>query len=170
MPSAAHDPDVTRAIGYAYIAAIAAWTLIIIVLVIVDPSPVHAAIGVAFGLPLLFMWFNHKKLIAADEHEMLRTGILSIGIVITVTLMNRLIADYQGSQGPMAFLVLFGLGTLLLSVLDFYFGPRWMGLTRHIRIILQTFAVGATALAAGLYCIHRRAVGFCVVPNADVKR
>jgi amino acid transporter len=158
-----HNARVTDIIGYTYMAAIAVWIIVIILVTCLDPSFVHPLLGCVFGTPLLLLWYNKDSLTPEDECEIYGGGVLAIGIVVTVSILNHISTSYNGSYGLMAFLVVLALTTLLLSVLDFYLGTRWMRLSRHIRIILKTYSIGFTALVVCMYFLHRKTAGFCVV-------
>jgi hypothetical protein len=109
------------------------------------------------------LWYNKDRLNHEDECEIYGGGVIAVGIVIMVSVLNYVSTNYDGNQGVMAFLVLLALISLLLSVLDFYLGPSWMRLSRHIHIIFKNYAIGFTALVVGMYFLHRKSVGFCPV-------
>jgi uncharacterized membrane protein len=150
--------DQRRPICIAHVTALVVWIIVVFYVYYIDPKFVHLIVGVIFGIPLFLFWYNPAP--ANDIYSLARTGMLSIGIVIAVSLLNNLSDNYTGNHSLMATLVCASLFCVLLTATDFYFGPKWISLTYHLRIIVQTFSVGLIGLAIGLYYVHRRSTGF----------
>lgn len=144
------------AIGGVYLAVATIWATAVAVLTYAARTPLMAVIGYIFLLPLLLFYWNSWDLCDSHEAEMSRSGVLSIGIIVTVTLLNQLSANYTGPQGIMTGLYFASLILILLSVPDYYFGREYIALTRHVRIILQILGIGTIALAVTLHFTHRR--------------
>lgn len=154
-PSDPTRKSVVEMIGFLYGTILVVWIIYAIVVFAFAKSKLVALVGAAFSIPLFLLWFNRHSILCTDEEEMIRTGTLSIGIVIVVSLLNHVTSSFTGSRPLMGALICVALLTLLISVPDFFFGHEYMSLTRHVRICFQTLAVGSVALAVALYYANR---------------
>ena len=159
--------DECKSVEYLHLGALIVWICVVLAVFWFDPNWIHLLVGIIFATPLFLFWYNPSC--ERDVNSMVRNGMLAIGLVVTVTLLNNLSDNYDGNHQLMSVLICSSLILVLLTATDFYFGPDWMSLTYHVRIVIQTFAVGVIALAIGLYYMHRRSSGFTKASLLNIK-
>lgn len=143
-----------------YIIAAIILVLVTTYVFVMDRSFLYLGVSGLFITSLLLMAWNGSSMQILDEDEMLRSGVLSVSIVIVVSLISSMAGNFSGNHGTMALLIFLSLLSVLLTVPDFYFGRDWTPLTRHLRIAAQILAVSFVALCVVMFFHNKTSVGW----------
>lgn len=161
MPSEDERPEnMPLVLALIHVVSLVVWICIVMYTYQTHPHLVFVLLGVAWILPIVLLIAGAFKITPEDEVEMMNSGVLSISVIIIITLVSSMSNNFQGDHKTMAVLVFLTLIFVLFTVPDFYFGHRWMPVTRNVRIVFQLLSVSTASLAVGMFFVNRRSIGW----------
>lgn len=131
------------------------WILLVSCLSLHRISCVTLAIIVIPLLVFLLGYYSCSSLNREIEDEMFKANFLTIGLIIALPLLLHVSKEYTGNANQMNLIIILSLIFSLLSLLDIWIRKKWLSVTKHIRSVLQTFALTLFILALYLFFLDK---------------
>jgi hypothetical protein len=128
---------------------------------------VSGVVGFLIGLTPLVLFtistISIPYLTSNVEDEMFRANFLSLGLVVVIPLFGLMSANYKGDQRQFLLLLLLAIVFAMLSLVDIWLSPNYMSVAKHVKSVLQIYAIFMLVYAIWLYGSR------CAKPSFDAK-
>lgn len=151
-----YDRDVQVAIFTVYSVFAIIWITIMIYILQREYHIIHVLVGLLPMVSVFLGLSNIRKMRTEDDIEMTNRSILPLGLIFGIGMMEKLANNYEGNTELFFGLVFAGIIFILFSIPDYYFGSRYMSVTRHIRNAIQAICTGIFGIALSLFFVNRK--------------
>lgn len=137
-----YSPDVAFSVKVVYVIAILLWIVVIAWLGLYKGDTVAwLFICIPFVL-FIFAMINSDSITIETEDLVFQSNYLTVGLLIVIPLLTWMNRDYKGNDKDKFVSLLVAMVVfILLSMLDIWVKKEYISVIRHIKSVLETFAV-----------------------------
>ena len=85
------------------------------------------------------------------EDQMFKANFLSLGLVVVIPLFGLMSSNYKGDKRQFLYVLLLAIVFAMLSLIDVWLSPNYMSVAKHIKSVLQVYAIFLLVYAIWLY-------------------